>query len=75
MWSGKTSLLCGYRSADWLASPMPSRKTGTTRRLRLCLHFAWYNFLRVHRTLRMTPTTGPGVTDHIWSIRELLEAA
>jgi len=41
----------------------------------LCLHFAWYNFVRVHRTLRMTPAMAAGVTDHIWSIRELLEAA
>jgi len=40
----------------------------------LCVHFAWYNLVRIHRTLRMTPAMAAGVTDHIWSIRELLEA-
>jgi hypothetical protein len=37
--------------------------------------FAFYNFCRVHKSLRMTPAMAAGVTDHIWSIRELLEAA
>jgi hypothetical protein len=39
------------------------------------LHFAWYNFVRVHKTLRVTPAMEAGITDHIWSIQELLEAA
>jgi IS1 family transposase/transposase-like protein len=38
------------------------------------LHFAYYNFCRVHQTLRVTPCMEAGVTDHIWSIRELLES-
>jgi IS1 family transposase len=41
----------------------------------LCVHFAWYNFVRVHKTLRVTPAMEAGLTDHPWSIRELLEAA
>jgi IS1 family transposase len=36
---------------------------------------AWYNFCRVHQTLRVTPAMEAGLTDHIWSIRELLTAA
>ena len=39
------------------------------------LHFAYYNFVRIHKSLRMTPAMAGGVTDHIWSIRELVEAA
>lgn len=39
------------------------------------LHFAYYNFVRMHKTLRMTPAMAGGVTDHIWSIRDLVEAA
>ena len=39
----------------------------------LALYFAWYNFCRVHQTLRVTPAMQAGVTDHIWEIRELLE--
>ena len=38
----------------------------------LCLHFAWYNFVRIHRSLRATPAMASGITDHIWTIGELL---
>jgi len=37
--------------------------------------FAFYNFCRVHKSIRMTPAMAAGITDHIWSVRELLEAA
>jgi hypothetical protein len=32
----------------------------------------WYNFCRVHQTLRVTPAMEAGITDHIWSVAELL---
>ncbi|MEX2263539.1 MAG: IS1 family transposase [Bryobacteraceae bacterium] len=38
----------------------------------LCLHFAYYNFCRVHRTLRVTPAMESNLTDHVWDISELL---
>jgi hypothetical protein len=38
----------------------------------LSLHFAWYNFVRIHRTLRVTPAMAAGVTDRVWDLRELL---
>jgi hypothetical protein len=38
------------------------------------LWFAYYNVARVHRTLRCTPAMAAGITDHIWSVRELVEA-
>lgn len=38
----------------------------------LALHFAYYNFCRIHRTLRVTPAMEAGVTDHVWTIREML---
>jgi hypothetical protein len=41
----------------------------------LALHFAYYNFCRIHRSLRVTPAMAAGITDQIWSVRELLEAA
>lgn len=37
--------------------------------------FAFYNFCRVHKSLRMTPAMAAGISSHIWSVRELLEAA
>jgi transposase-like protein/IS1 family transposase len=40
----------------------------------LALYFAWYNFCRVHQTLRVTPAMEAGIADHIWEIPELLAA-
>jgi len=36
------------------------------------LQFAFYNFCRVHQTLRVTPAMAVGLTTHIWELRELL---
>jgi IS1 family transposase len=38
----------------------------------VALHFAYYNFCRVHASLRVTPVMEAGLSDHIWSIAELL---
>lgn len=35
---------------------------------------AWYNFCRVHQTLRVTPAMQAGLTDHVWTIGELIAA-
>jgi len=39
------------------------------------LHFAYYNFVRRHSTLRCTPAMAAGVTPSFWSVGDLLEAA
>lgn len=36
------------------------------------LWFAYYNFCRVHQTLRVTPAMESGLTDHVWTIAELM---
>lgn len=38
------------------------------------LHFAYYNFVRRHNTLRMTPAMAAGITSGFWSVGDLLEA-
>jgi transposase-like protein/IS1 family transposase len=38
----------------------------------LALHFAYYNFCRVHKSLRVTPAMEASVSDHVWTIAELL---
>ena len=38
----------------------------------LALHFCWYNFVRIHRSLRVTPAMEAGVTDRVWGLEELL---
>jgi len=37
----------------------------------LSLHFMYYNFCRVHQTLRVTPAMEAGVTDYIWEIEDI----
>jgi IS1 family transposase len=38
----------------------------------VALHFAHYNFVRIHSSLRVTPAMEAGVTNHLWSIRDLM---
>lgn len=38
----------------------------------VALHFMYYNFCRVHKTLRVTPAMEAGIADHIWSFEELV---
>lgn len=37
------------------------------------LHFAHYNFVRLHKSLRTTPAMAAGVSDNLWSIEKLVE--
>ncbi len=37
--------------------------------------FTFYSFCRVHKSLRVTPAMAAGISDHVWSVRELLTAA
>jgi len=38
----------------------------------VALHFAHYNFVRVHQSLRITPAMASGLTGHVWTLEELL---
>ena len=38
----------------------------------VALHFMYYNFGRVHKTLRVTPAMQAGVTDHVWTLEEVV---
>jgi IS1 family transposase len=42
-------------------------------RAAVSLHFAHYNFVRVHRSLRVTPAMEAGVSDRLWPLDELVE--
>ncbi len=37
----------------------------------VALHYMFYNFCRIHQTLRCTPAMEAGLTDHVWSLEEL----
>jgi IS1 family transposase len=38
----------------------------------IALHCMYYNFVRIHQTLRVTPAMAAGVTERLWSIEDLL---
>jgi hypothetical protein len=35
------------------------------------LHFMYYNFGRVHKSLGVTPAMAAGVSDHVWTLEEI----
>jgi IS1 family transposase len=38
----------------------------------VAIYFAYYNFCRIHQTLRVTPAMEAGLSDHVWSLEELV---
>jgi IS1 family transposase len=40
--------------------------------LSVALHYMHYNFCRIHKTLRITPAMAAGVTDHVWSVADVV---
>ena len=48
-----------------------SKKVDNHRHM-VALHYMFYNFCRVHSTLRVTPAQESGLSDHIWNVEELI---
>ena len=38
----------------------------------VAIHFLYYNFARIHKTLRVTPAMVAGLSDHVWSLEEIV---
>jgi len=38
----------------------------------VALHFMYYNFCRIHQSLRVTPAMAANVTDHVWDIEDII---
>jgi hypothetical protein len=41
----------------------------------VALFYMWYNFARVHQTLKTTPAMAADISSHIWSMREIIGLA
>jgi hypothetical protein len=41
----------------------------------VALHFMYYNFVRIHKTLRVTPAMEAKLTDRLWTIEDLVHLA
>ncbi len=39
----------------------------------LALYFMYYNFARIHQSLRVTPAMEAGISDHVWSLEEIVQ--
>jgi IS1 family transposase len=49
-----------------------SKKIDNHRHM-VALHFLYYNFGRIHKTLRITPAMAAGISDHVWSLEEIAQ--
>jgi hypothetical protein len=38
----------------------------------VAIHAVYYNFARIHKTLRITPSMAAGLSDHVWSLEEIV---
>ncbi|MEW8333491.1 MAG: IS1 family transposase, partial [Candidatus Thiodiazotropha sp.] len=38
----------------------------------ISLHFMYYNFCRIHKSLRVTPAMEAGISDHVWTLEEVV---
>jgi len=41
----------------------------------IAMHYMYYSFGRIHKTLRVTPAMEAGVTDHVWTLEEIAKLA
>ena len=41
----------------------------------IALHFMFYNFVRIHKSLRVTPAMEAGISDHVWELHDLAALA
>jgi hypothetical protein len=39
----------------------------------IALHYMYYNFVRIHKTLRCTPAMAAGVSKKLWSIEDIVK--
>jgi hypothetical protein len=39
----------------------------------VALHAMYYNFVRIHQTLKVTPAMAAGVTDRLWEMSDVVE--
>jgi IS1 family transposase len=56
------------------------RGTGHSKTVRhhsamVAIFVMWFNYCRIHETLRCTPAMQAGLADHVWSVEELIDAA
>ncbi len=63
----RMSMRCFTRLTNAFSKKLENLQTA------VALHFAHYNLVRVHKTLRVTHAMAANVTDRLWSLEGLVE--
>jgi hypothetical protein len=65
-WSIRTSIRRYTRLSNGFSRKLENHAAATA------LNYFAYNFIKIHRTLRMSPAMAAGVTDRLWSLEDLV---
>ena len=65
-WSVRTAMRRYTRLSNGFSRKIESHAAA------IALNYFAYNFIKIHRTLRVTPAMAAGVTDHLWDANELV---
>jgi hypothetical protein len=67
--------LAGTVGAEGLARALPRATAIDIRRDAIALHLAFYNFVKIHGSLRCTPAMEAGIEKSAWTVSDLVNAA
>lgn len=65
-WSVRTSMRRYTRLSNGFSRKLQNHAAATA------LNYFAYNFIKIHRTLRMSPAMAAGLSDHVWSLEEIV---
>ena len=70
--SERQNLTLRMQSRRFTRQTNASSKKLENHALSVALHSMHYNFCRIHKTLHITPAMAAGVTDHAWSVADIV---
>src|SRR6266446_1958683 len=65
-WSVRTSMRRYTRLSNGFSRKLENHAAATA------LNYFAYNFIKIHRTLRMSPAMAAGITDRLWDVTDLV---
>src|SRR5450631_2546789 len=63
-WTVRTNMRRYTRLSNGFSRKLENHAAATA------LHYFAYNFIKIHRTLHMSPAMAAGVTDRLWSVED-----
>src|SRR5208283_4691008 len=63
----------GMRRFTWLTNGFSKKAENLA--YAVSLHFMYYNFVRIHQSLRVTPAMEAGITDRLWTLEDVAKLA